>query len=304
MSSADASVASMDGRRDRHTVPILRDAAPTAQHSERGLRVANALAFVACLVLNGLGASGKLTGHTVGDISDEHPTLITPAGFTFSIWSIIYSLHLGFVVWQLASDAAIPLVRKLGRSYVFLCLFNGAWIAAFTQDTKEGIEVSMGLMAALLIALLVAYTRARCYLRTSRGWGAFLIVDVAFSIYCAWVTVATALNVSITLEINGIDALFGLSVKDTQTALLLIPIIICLAVVVTHRDVTWPLTVAWAAHGIAANPANEPLGRTPTYLSYAAVATATLALLVRICLAHRAGPYPRGGTYLPGPGGQ
>jgi benzodiazapine receptor len=54
------------------------------------------------VVVNGLVVSTTLLGGvTSADVSNMHPTLITPAGFTFAIWGIIYTLLLLFTVYQL-----------------------------------------------------------------------------------------------------------------------------------------------------------------------------------------------------------
>jgi hypothetical protein len=56
----------------------------------------NAVAFVAVVIVNGLAGSTTLIGgKTTAQVSDANPTLITPAGYVFSIWGVIYVL-LGF----------------------------------------------------------------------------------------------------------------------------------------------------------------------------------------------------------------
>jgi hypothetical protein len=64
------------------------------------LQVGNVVAFVAVLVVNALAGSTKLlNGRNTADVSAAYPTFITPAGFTFSIWGIIYVLLFAFVVF-------------------------------------------------------------------------------------------------------------------------------------------------------------------------------------------------------------
>ena len=50
--------------------------------------------FVMTAIFNALAGSGAGVGSifesTVGNISDKYDLYITPAGFTFSIWSVIY----------------------------------------------------------------------------------------------------------------------------------------------------------------------------------------------------------------------
>ena len=36
----------------------------------------------------------------VGNVSDRYPTYVVPAGYAFSIWSVIFALSLAYAVWQ------------------------------------------------------------------------------------------------------------------------------------------------------------------------------------------------------------
>lgn len=286
-------VVSIDGSAK---TPILRDAPPTSENKATSLRLANTLAFVVTVVLNGLGATGKLTGHTVGDISDEHPTLITPAGFTFAIWGVIYTLQTGFVLWQACTDSSLPVVRPVGWTYAITCFANAGWIAAFTTGTTRGIDLSQALILVLAIGLLTVYARAGCFAGSS-SWLQFILVDLAFSMYTSWAVVASCLNASITMQTHGVDSVLGLSPNHTQTALLAIPLLICLGIVISRHDFVYPLTLAWAAHGIASNKTSAPLSPLPRYLSYGALALAVLALAARVCSHARRRRTPT----LPGP---
>ena len=71
----------------------------------------NLVAFVLMLLVNGLaGSTTILGGKNTAQISDANPTLITPAGYVFSIWGIIYVLLGVFVVFQ-----ALP--SKQGQAF-------------------------------------------------------------------------------------------------------------------------------------------------------------------------------------------
>ena len=71
---------------------------PAPSHSPLniGLILLTVLTFVITAAFNALAGSGAVAGEgnvfesTVGDISDVYQLYITPAGFTFTIWSIIY----------------------------------------------------------------------------------------------------------------------------------------------------------------------------------------------------------------------
>jgi benzodiazapine receptor len=65
------------------------------------LKVSNILAFIFTIIVNSLAGSTTLIGGKVtAEISDANFTLITPAGYTFSIWGIIYTLLGIFVIYQ------------------------------------------------------------------------------------------------------------------------------------------------------------------------------------------------------------
>ena len=56
------------------------------------------LAFLAVVTLNALANILPLNGQTTGDISNRLPVLFTPAGYVFSIWSVIYILLAAWII--------------------------------------------------------------------------------------------------------------------------------------------------------------------------------------------------------------
>ena len=83
------------------------------------LQVANIVAFVVTVLFNVLANTLALNGRTTGEISDLYPTLITPAGYVFSIWGLIYTLLLLFVVFQaLPQQREKPFLHEI--SFLFI----------------------------------------------------------------------------------------------------------------------------------------------------------------------------------------
>jgi hypothetical protein len=64
------------------------------------LQIFNIIAYILTIVFNALSGTGVFNGRTIGGVSDDYPNLFTPAGFTFSIWSVIYLFLLIFVIYQ------------------------------------------------------------------------------------------------------------------------------------------------------------------------------------------------------------
>ena len=78
------------------------------------------VAFIATLIVNTLSNSLPLNGRTPAQLSDLYPNLFVPAGLTFSIWGIIYTWLLIFIIWQITalfSDKRLakvaPIIDKL-----------------------------------------------------------------------------------------------------------------------------------------------------------------------------------------------
>jgi hypothetical protein len=65
------------------------------------LKWSNIIAFAFTVIVNSLAGSTTFIGEVnTSQISDSNPTLITPAGYVFSIWGIICVLLGVFVIFQ------------------------------------------------------------------------------------------------------------------------------------------------------------------------------------------------------------
>lgn len=90
----------------------------------------NVIVFAVTVGINSLaGASTLLNGKNTGQISDSEPTLITPAGFTFSVWSVIYVLLGAFVVYQaLPRNRDKPFHEKISFLFILTGILNVSWL--------------------------------------------------------------------------------------------------------------------------------------------------------------------------------
>ena len=61
---------------------------------ESSLKWINIIAFILMVLVNGLaGGSTIIGGKNTAEISDAYPTLVTPAGYVFSIWGVTWSIR-------------------------------------------------------------------------------------------------------------------------------------------------------------------------------------------------------------------
>src|SRR5690242_11772592 len=58
------------------------------------------LATSATIAFNWMSAVGYVNGTTPAMISAKYPTIVTPAGYAFAIWSLIYFGLIAFSIYQ------------------------------------------------------------------------------------------------------------------------------------------------------------------------------------------------------------
>ena len=90
------------------------------------LVVINLIAFIPMIAVNGLaGSTTFLNGVTSGEVSDIYPTLITPAGFTFAIWGVIYTLLLIFTIYQaMPKNRDKPFLKQISLLFALSSIWN------------------------------------------------------------------------------------------------------------------------------------------------------------------------------------
>jgi len=234
------------------------------------------VAFAAVIVVNSLaGGTTLLGGRNTADVSAAYPTLITPAGFTFSIWGVIYALLAAFIVFQLLpSHRQDRFNRQVGYFFILSSLFNIIWLFLWQY---EYIAASVPLIFALLVTLIITYLRLDVG-RSAAPRGERICVHLPFSVYLGWITIASIADVSSGLvSVNWTG--FGLSPFTWAQLVVLVALVITLLVIGTRRDPAFGLVVVWALIGITANQLASPDVTMVTEASAVLVAAATLVVL-------------------------
>jgi benzodiazapine receptor len=212
------------------------------------LKLSNIVAFVLTVIVNGLaGSTTLLGGVNTAEISDANPTLITPAGYVFSIWGIIYILLAVFVIFQaLPSQKEKEYTKKIGWLFVLSSVLNIIWLFLWQYEI---LSVSIVLMFLLLITLIVIYLRLNIG-KSTVTLREKLTVHVPFSVYLGWITIASIANVAVFLVSENWDG-FGISPETWATLIIVVALVITLLVLATRKDIAYGLVIVWAFVGIA-----------------------------------------------------
>jgi translocator protein len=237
-------------------------------------RTLNFLTVLVTLAVNGLANALPLNGQNTGEISNRFAVLFTPAGYVFSIWGVIYLGLLAFGIYQLLpSQKNNPRLEKLGYWFILSNVFNSAWIFAWHYNL---FPLSLAIMLGLLVSLLVIYQRLQIGISpvsTREMW----LVNIPFSIYLGWISVATIANFSVVLYNAGWDG-SGLAAA-WAVFVLAVAVALGIAMIFLRNEVAFPLVLVWAFAGIWQKQTNAN--------ATVAMAAALAALIVLAALLYK-----------------
>ena len=255
--------------------------------SVRWLVIAAAILQVLVPILPSLGV-----GEPIGSQSDDVRTLITPAGWAFSIWGPLYTGAFVFAIHQLLpSKVADPLLAKLRWPATGAFMGNAVW-ALYTQSF--GLSA---ISAAIIIFTLVCLMR--CYRLFSAWDGGFTTAQrwmavLPLSALAAWLTAATIVNIAASLRFHGVEA--GGATPLISAAIVLVGgIIAALALVRGCGNPPYALVFLWAISAIYAAG-----GQRAEAVALAAAVSAVLVVIGAVVGLRRA----PSGTWFGRPSGQ
>jgi hypothetical protein len=247
------------------------------------LKWLNVVAFVAVVFVNGLAGSTTLIGgKTTAQISDAYPTLITPAGYVFSIWGVIYLLLGIFVVFQaLPSEKTREFREKVGWLFILSSILNIVWLLLWNFDY---LSLSVVIIFLLLATLILIYLRLEIG-KSNVQLREKIAFHLPFSVYLGWITIASIENVAATLVSVKWDG-FGISPETWAIIITIIALLIAILVVLTRKDVAYGLVVIWALLGIAVKQSSNRNIVTATEISAIILAITLIATMLFSRLKH------------------
>lgn len=203
------------------------------------------IALLIAITANALANILPFNGMTTGAISDLYPLYLTPLGYVFSIWSVIYFGLLAFSAYSLEEKGKH---MHPGIQILFLAssIANGAWIIAWHA---HALMLSVVFMLILLFALI--RINESLHMQRVEHIKEYWFVHAPFHIYLAWICVATILNVGALLldaQWNG----FGFSAEFWSLVMLGVAAGATTAAVHAYRSIPFALVIIWAMVGIAA----------------------------------------------------
>ena len=214
------------------------------------------ISLLLTLAVNFMANALPLNGITTAEISDRYPVLFVPAGYVFSIWGLIYLALLAFTIYSVTPKGrADTRIDQVAWLVIASNLFNAIWIFLWHY---QQFPLTLIAMAGLLITLLAIYLKLRIGLE-KRNIGDRLLVELPFSLYLGWITVATVANVSQVLYASMGWRGSPFSEPIWAVVMLVVAALLGVLMIFLRREVVYPLVLVWAFIGIWGKQAATPL---------------------------------------------
>ncbi|MBV9216782.1 MAG: hypothetical protein JO053_11450 [Acidobacteria bacterium] len=199
------------------------------------------LATIATIAYNTLAALGLVNGVTPATISERLPSVITPAGYAFSIWSLIYLWMLAFSIYQLFPANGTRL-RRIRTNYIISCLLNVGWIWCWHHGR---IILCLGAIFGTAAVLFLICQEVK----DASSVADKVLLKAPFGLYLGWITCASLVNLMV---------LVNLRVPIDSTLSVTLGVVCIVLAALASFLVRWklnnyiyPLAVAWALSAIA-----------------------------------------------------
>jgi translocator protein len=157
--------------------------------NSRTLKWTNLIVFLATIGMNAAAVLLPLAGRKTQEVSAMFEHLFTPANYTFSIWSVLYTLLLVNAVDSLRRpDPEGPYVNRARMFLIGANILNTLWLVMW-HNLLIGLTVPI--MLTILGCLIAAY--ANLERASLTGW-AHWAQRVPVAAYLGWIAVATIAN--------------------------------------------------------------------------------------------------------------
>ena len=209
----------------------------------------NFAAIIAAFGTNVLANIAPFNDLTIGEISQTffREVLITPASYAFAIWGLIYLGLISLAIYQVLSiNREHPRLRRMGYGLAISSFAQIGWVFLFQYRLFLLSVLAMFLILIPLIWLYLSLEISLESISQKQRW----LVNFPVSIYLAWISVATIVNVALglyTLEWNG----WGMSHQLWTIIMMIVAMIIAVIIRLKRRDIVYCGVLVWALIAIA-----------------------------------------------------
>jgi hypothetical protein len=238
----------------------------------------NIIAFIVTVIINSLAGSTTLIGgRNTAQVSNLYSSLITPPGYVFAIWGVIYVLLALFIVFQaLPSQRKAAFRGKIGYLFAISSALNIIWLFIWQNNF---IPLSLVFIVLLQITLAMIYKRLNSN-NKRKSLKEKLFVNLPFSVYLGWISIATIANIAaLIVSLGFAGSGFNAVVATILAALLVLGVTLFL--IFRKHEIGYALVAIWALSGIALNSGQNSAVMIAGAVVCLAIAVALCAMLLK-----------------------
>jgi hypothetical protein len=150
-------------------------------------------------------------------------------------------------------EIKMPFLQQISFLFVVSSIANSAWIFLWHY---EYVGLSLLMMIILLVSLLAIYIRLNIS-KSNATMTEKLCVQVPFSVYLGWITVATIANVTAFLVSVKWDG-FGIAPLTWTILIVAVGTLLTILMLALRKDIAFSLVVLWAFFGIWMKRMTQP----------------------------------------------
>lgn len=233
--------------------------------------------LILTIVVNVLSNAIPFNGLTAPEIADSFDVYFVPAGYVFSIWSVIYLGLIAYAVFQLLpAQRENPRLRQTGWWFVLSCAANSIWLFLWHYGY---FALSVLAMLTILLSLIYIYLRLGVG-RKSVPSGERWLVHLTFSVYLGWITVATIANITAFLDSINWNG-FGISPEIWTFIMLVVAVVVAGLMAYSRQDIAYLLVLIWAFVGIGVEQSDTTQIANAAYLAAVIVSTFVIIVIIQ-----------------------
>jgi len=213
------------------------------------MKILCGVTFLIMIGVNMLANTLPINGKMTGDVTANAQNLFTPAAWVFSIWGLIYFLVACFTLYYIgffrggkrynSSNAFL----HIGLLFSISSLGNAIWIFCWHYQ-KFGLSLVFML---IILASLILINQVTHQMHLGNREKFFL--QLPFSVYFGWISVATIANVTTLLVSMGFRG-GGISESIWTMVVIVVGMIIGVMTLLKNKDLAYILVFIWAYTGI------------------------------------------------------
>lgn len=211
--------------------------------------------FALMAASNYLAMNKVFGGKDNKELSDSHPTYVSPDGPTFAIWGFIYLLEAVLVVTQLSGSDRVDEIFAAQCTWtglsvrgrlVLAFLANAVWLPVFNN---ERFWTALGIMAAYLVVLASVYSDLNVTI--TNGISEAITLTAGIAMNTSWIVVAFMVSVFFCGGTAGWQDQYGVA-GSTSAAIGVVLLVTVLGCERVFRagDLHWAFVASWALRGI------------------------------------------------------